>query len=112
MIKAEIEKMLKFGFIYPVPLMEWISNPVLVDKKQGMIRICIDFRDLNRACLKDNFPHNLLIKFWMSVQEARYFPSWMVFLDIIKFRSNPMINIILHLLSLGYFCISKDAFWP
>ena len=55
-IKAEIEKLLKAGFIYPVPLTEWVSNPVPVDKKQGAIRICTDFRDLNRACPKDNFP--------------------------------------------------------
>ena len=32
-IKAEIEKLLKAGFIYPVPLTEWVSNPVPVDKK-------------------------------------------------------------------------------
>ena len=55
-IKAEIEKLLKSGFIYHVPLMEWVSNPVPVDKKQGAIRICTDFHDLNRACPKDNFP--------------------------------------------------------
>ena len=55
-IKVEIEKLLKAGFIYLVPLMEWVSNPVLVDKKQGAICICTDFCDLNRACPKDNFP--------------------------------------------------------
>ena len=55
-IKAEIEKLLKAGFIYPVPLTEWVSNPVLLDKKQGAIRICTDFHDLNRTCPKDNFP--------------------------------------------------------
>ena len=55
-IKAEIEKLLKVGFIYPIPLMEWVSNTVLVDKKQGAICICTDFHDLNRACPKDNFP--------------------------------------------------------
>ena len=27
-----------------------------MDKKQGAIRICTDFHDLNRSCLKDNFP--------------------------------------------------------
>ena len=32
------------------------SNPILVDKKQGAIRICTNFCDLNRACPKDNFP--------------------------------------------------------
>ena len=55
-IKAEIEKLLKAGFIYPIPLTEWVSNTVSVDKKQGEIRICIDFHDLNHVCPKDNFP--------------------------------------------------------
>ena len=36
--------------------MEWVSNIVPVAKKQGIIRVCIDFRDLNKACPKDNFP--------------------------------------------------------
>ena len=55
-IKAEVEKILKAGFIYPIPLTEWVSNIVTMDKKQGTIRVCIDFRDLNKACPKDNFP--------------------------------------------------------
>jgi hypothetical protein len=32
-IKAEVEKLLKSGFIYPVPLTEWVSNLVPVAKK-------------------------------------------------------------------------------
>ena len=32
-IKAEIEKLLKARFIYPIPLMEWVSNVVPVNKK-------------------------------------------------------------------------------
>jgi len=48
--------MLKARFIYPILRTEWISNPVPVDKKQGTIRVCIDFRDLNKACLKGNYP--------------------------------------------------------
>ena len=55
-LKDEIEKLLTDGFIYPFPLKEWVSNLVPVDKKQGAIRICIDFHDLNRTCPKDNFP--------------------------------------------------------
>ena len=54
-IKAKIEKLLKVGFIYPIPLTECISKTILVDKKQEAIRICTDFRDLNRAYPKDNF---------------------------------------------------------
>ena len=32
-IKAEIEKLLNADFIYPIPLTEWVSNLILVDKK-------------------------------------------------------------------------------
>ena len=38
-----------------MPLIEWVSNIVPVNKKHGMIRVWIDFPDLNRACPKDNF---------------------------------------------------------
>ena len=56
LVKAEVENLLKASFIYPIALTEWVSNPVPVDKKQGTIRICTDFRDLNKACPKDNYP--------------------------------------------------------
>jgi hypothetical protein len=55
-IKLEVEKLLKDGFIYPMALTDWVSNLVLVNKKQGMIRVCVDYRDINKACPKDNFP--------------------------------------------------------
>ena len=42
-IKAKIEKLLNVGFIYPVPLTKWVSNPVAVNKKDGKIRVCTDF---------------------------------------------------------------------
>ena len=55
-IKAEVEKLLKSGFIYPVPLTEWVSNLILVDKKQGAIRVCVDYRDLNKDFPKEKYP--------------------------------------------------------
>jgi hypothetical protein len=36
--------------------MSWVSNPVPVYKKQGTIHVYTDFRDLNHAYPKDNFP--------------------------------------------------------
>ena len=42
-IKVEIEKLLKVGFIYPVPFTEWVSNLVAVKKKEAKIRVCTDF---------------------------------------------------------------------
>jgi hypothetical protein len=54
-IKVEVEKLLKVGFIYPIQLTQWVSNPMPVNKKQGKIRVCMNFYDLNKACPKDNF---------------------------------------------------------
>jgi hypothetical protein len=54
-IKLEVEKVLKAGFIYLVALTEWVSNPVPIDKKGGSIHVCVDYRDINKACPKDNF---------------------------------------------------------
>jgi hypothetical protein len=55
-IKAKIDKLHTAGFIYPIAYTSWVSNPVPVDKKKGSIRVCTEFRDLNNACPKDNFP--------------------------------------------------------
>ena len=48
-IKEEIAKLLVAGFIQPVKYVEWTANIVPVIKKNGKIRICIDYRDINSA---------------------------------------------------------------
>ncbi|KAM2045314.1 hypothetical protein ACFX1T_009523 [Malus domestica] len=55
-IEAEIDKLIEAGFIREVQYPKWISNIVIVLKKSGQIRVCVDFRDLNNACPKDDFP--------------------------------------------------------
>jgi hypothetical protein len=55
-IKLEVEKLLKAGFIFPLALTKWVSNPVPIDKKGGSICVCVDYRDINKACPKENFP--------------------------------------------------------
>ena len=48
--------MYEAGIIVPIRYSEWVSNLVSVRKKTGEIRLCIDFRNLNKASLKDNYP--------------------------------------------------------
>jgi hypothetical protein len=55
-VKKEIEKMPEAGFIRPCRYAEWISTIVPVQKKDGRWRVCMDFRDLNRATPKDEYP--------------------------------------------------------
>nr|GMD14395.1 uncharacterized protein LOC109150426 [Ipomoea batatas] len=55
-IEGEVNKFIEAGFIREVKYPTWISSIVPVRKKNGQIRVCVDFRDLNVACPKDDFP--------------------------------------------------------
>jgi hypothetical protein len=63
-INEEIERLVRAGFIRPARYVEWLSNIVHVLKKNGKLRICIDFRNINMATPKDEYPMpfaNLLV---------------------------------------------------
>ena len=49
-------KLLKVDFIKAVPYPEWIANIVAPMKKDSRMQVCIDYRNLNKASLKDDFP--------------------------------------------------------
>ena len=55
-IKKETERLLEVKFIRPCRYVEWISNVVPVYKKNGKLRVCIDFRDLNKATHMYGYP--------------------------------------------------------
>jgi hypothetical protein len=55
-VKKEIERLIEANFIRPCRYAKWISNIVPVYKKNGKMRVCIDFRDLNRATPMDGYP--------------------------------------------------------
>ena len=60
-IGDEIAQLLAAGFIMEVLYPDWLSNPVLVEKKKDdpnvavVWRMCIDYTNLNKACPKDPF---------------------------------------------------------
>ena len=55
-IQAEVDNLLKAGFIRKIKYPEWLANVVVVPKKGGKWRVCVDYTDLNDACPKDSFP--------------------------------------------------------
>eukprot|EP00253_Pinus_taeda_P035744 PITA_35744 len=55
-VKEELQKLLNAGFIYPISDSEWVAPLVIVPKKNGKWRVCIDYRALNKATQKDHFP--------------------------------------------------------
>ena len=55
-MKEEIQKQLSVGFLSVVEYPKWLANVVPIPKKNDKVRVCVDFRDLNKASLKDDFP--------------------------------------------------------
>ena len=55
-VREEVMKLKRAGAIKEVFYPEWLVNTVVVKKKSGKWRLCVDFTDLNKACPKDPFP--------------------------------------------------------
>ena len=55
-IEKEIKKLFDAKIIVTLRFSKWVANLVPVRKKNGEIRLCIDFRNLNKVSMKDNYP--------------------------------------------------------
>lgn len=58
-IKEEIETLLRSKFIRKIRYVEWHANIVSITKKNGTLRVCIDFRDFLVATPKDEYPMHI-----------------------------------------------------
>ncbi|GJU27868.1 reverse transcriptase domain-containing protein [Tanacetum coccineum] len=70
-IQAEVHKLVEAGIIREVYYHDWLSNPVMVKKHDGSWRMCVDFTDLNKACLQDCYP---LLKIDWKVESLCGYP--------------------------------------
>ena len=52
----ELAKLLEAGFIKEIKHLDCLANLVMVPKKEKSWRLCVDFKDLNKAFPKDPFP--------------------------------------------------------
>ena len=85
-IKEEVEKQYNAGFLRVVNYPEWLANVVSIAKKDGKVRMCIDFRDLNKASPKDDFLC-LTLTSWLTTQHGMLCSRlWVDFQDTIRLR--------------------------
>ena len=54
-VAEEVGNLLEAGAIREVHYPRWISNTVVVPKKNGKWRVCVDYKTVNKACPKDSF---------------------------------------------------------
>jgi hypothetical protein len=55
-MEKEVKKLLDAKIIIPLRDSKWVDNLVPVRKKNGEIRLCVDFMNLNKSSKKDNYP--------------------------------------------------------
>ena len=55
-VNEEVIKLKWIGAIKEMFYPEWLANIVVVKKKNRKWQVCMDFTNLNKACLKDPFP--------------------------------------------------------
>ena len=85
-VKEDLEKLLKAGFTEPIDQATWLSSIVVVPKKNGKLRICVDFRRLNAATKKDPYPLPFMDEVLdIVIGYAAYTPSSTVFPVITKY---------------------------
>lgn len=63
-IKEEVFEQLEAGFLKLTDYSEWLVNIMPVPKKDVKVRMCVSYRDLNKASPKDDFPLPNIMSLW------------------------------------------------
>ena len=73
-ISHQLEKMLRMGVIQPLKS-PWASPVVLVRKKDGSLRFCVDYRKLNSVTQPDVFPMPRIDDMLDQLGKLKYFST-------------------------------------
>ncbi|GKB18225.1 reverse transcriptase domain-containing protein [Tanacetum coccineum] len=110
-IYEEVEKLVDAGIMKEVHYYSWLSNPAMVKKHDGSWRMCVDFKDLNKACPKDGYSLSEID--WKAESLCGY--PFKCFLD--AYKGYPQIKTAKEdeekttfITSQGIFCYSKMLF--
>ena len=74
MIQEELEKMIRLDVIEPSSS-PWSAQVVLVTKKNGQVRFCVDYRQLNEVTRKDSYPLPNIQDTYDALAGAQYFST-------------------------------------
>ena len=76
-LEQEVEKLLAIGAISPADpgACPYASRTVIAPKKDGTLRMCVDYRDVNAQTEKDSYPLPRIDQVWPTLANARYFAS-------------------------------------
>ena len=109
-IEDEVHKLIVCDFIREEQHPDWVANIVPVLKKNKKIWVCIDYRDLNIACRKDEF-HCPSPMSWLTIYVAlRECLLWMASQDTIKSRCTQKTRSISFQIPLGVYCYTVMPF--
>nr|GEW15115.1 hypothetical protein [Tanacetum cinerariifolium] len=79
-IQEEVGKLVEARIMKEVHYHDWLYNPMMVKKHDGSWRMCVDFKDLNKSCMKDGY---MLPEIDWKVESLCGFP-FKCFLDAYK----------------------------
>ena len=72
--QSQVKEMLRDGVIRP-SISPWASPVVMVNKKDGSMRFCVDFRKVNDATIKDAHPLPRIDDTLESLHRAKFFST-------------------------------------
>ena len=71
-LKEQLQELLDKGFIRPITF-PWGAPVLFVKKKDGTLRLCIDYRELNNVTIKNKYPLPRIDDLFDQLQGAQYF---------------------------------------
>ena len=71
-LKLQMEELVSKGFVRP-STSPWGASVMFVKKKDGSLRLCIDYRELNKVTIRNQYPLPRIDDLFYQLQGARVF---------------------------------------